>query len=149
MRLHHHAHAALPEFAPVIAAFWPDARMLTPLDQLPGLLEYARSPAQPMWRTCTHIRGFALAGENEGMFLFDSVGLHAFGLPDVQVIAPAAEEAAARATIDLITQRIFNTGCDLPHGTEFTASDSRVWRVNYTRSAFVPDREVVQLALKT
>lgn len=149
VRIHHHAHAALIEFAPVVAAFWPDARMLSPVEQLPGLLEYTRSPGQALWRTCTHIRGFALAGDNEGTLLFDSVGLHAFGLPDVQVIAPAANEAQARATVELITERIFSTGCDLPHGTEFTASDGNVWRVNYTRSAFVPDREVVQLGLKT
>ncbi|MBX3396627.1 MAG: hypothetical protein KF841_14800 [Phycisphaerae bacterium] len=148
VRLHHFAHAALTEFAPVMAAFWPDARMLTPVEQLAGLLEYSRSPVHAMWRTCAHIRGFALAGENEGMLLFDSVGLHAFGLPDVQVIAPSANEAAARSTVDLIAERIFQSGCDLPHGTEYTASDGLVWRVNYTRSAFVPDREVVQMALK-
>ncbi len=149
VRILHHAHAALAEFAPVAAAFWPDARMLTPTEQLAGLLDYARSPGQSMWRSCTHIRGFALSGENEGMLLFDSVGLLAFGLPDVQVIAPSAHEAAARKTIDLITERIFTSGCDMPHGTEYAASDGLTWRVNYTRSAFVPDREVVQLALKT
>lgn len=149
VRLHHFAHAALTEFAPVMAAFWPDARMLTPVEQLAGLLEYSRSPVHAMWRTCAHIRGFALAGENEGMLLFDSVGLHAFGLPDVQVIAPSVNEAAARSAVDLIAERIFQSGCDLPHGTEYTASDGLVWRVNYTRSAFVPDREVVQMALKS
>jgi len=149
VRVHHHAHAALTEFTPVVCTFWPDARMLTPVDQLAGLLEYARSAGQAMWRTCAHIRGFALSGDNEGMLLFDSVGLLAFGLPDVQVIAPASHEAAARKAIDLIAERIFISGCDLPHGTEYSASDGLVWRVNYTRSAFVPDREVVQLALKT
>lgn len=148
VRLHHHAHAALTEFTPVVAALWPDARLITPVSQLSILLGQSQHNSQLMWRTCVHVRGFALTGDNEGMLLFDSVGLHGFGLMDVQIIAPADRQDAARNTLHLITERFYSAGCDLPNGTEYAAGGGDVWRVTYSRSAFAPDREVVQLAAK-
>ncbi len=147
VRLHHHAHAALAEFAPVAASFWPEAGLLATLDELPHLLAQAKDPTARMSRTCTQLRRFPLEVPNEGMILLDSLGLSAFGLPDIQIIAAdPPDEAVTTALVDLV-ERVFVSGCALENGSSFTMGDQTLWRVSRVRSAFAPDREVVQLAV--
>ena len=69
-----------------------------------------------------------------------------FGLPDLQLIlrgVATADEAAL--TRDALCEQVLNEGCHLLHGTDLIDPREIAWRVSYRRSAFDPDREVVQL----
>jgi hypothetical protein len=148
VRLHHHVHAALTEFAPVAGSFWPEARLLATPDELPGLLARAKDPAARMSETCTQLRTFPLQAPNEGMILLDSLGLNAFGLPDIQIIAADPPGEAVTAALADLVEGFFDVGCTLEDGSIFEMGDQTSWRVSRTRSAFAPDREVVQLAAR-
>jgi len=148
IRLHHRAHAALMEFAPVTAVVWPMAGRCVPADQLPALLDQAADPARPMARTCIQLRVFPLSEPNSGWVLTDCVGLCALGLPDIQIINPAQPDEAIVRTLHDLTERFLTSGCDLEDGTTLAVGDGPPGQVSHTRGAFPPDREVIQIALK-
>ncbi len=145
VRLHHYAHAALTEFAPVVAAFWPEARLLATADELPGLLTQAKDASARMSGTCTQVRSFPLPAPHEDMVLLDSLGLSAFRLPDIQIIAPDPPGDAVTEALAVLVDRFFVSGCEMEDGSTFEMDDRTRWRVSLVRSAFAPDRPVVQL----
>ena len=146
VRMQHRAHAALTEFLPVVGVLWPKAQRWVPVDDLAPLARMAEAPDPSVVSTCVSYRSFPLDGENAGLVLSDSVGLHAFGLPDVQIVSPRPLDDEATGRFHQLVERFFMSGCDLANDSEFSMGDGDSWRVTYTRSAFAPDREVVQLA---
>ncbi|MFQ5430679.1 MAG: hypothetical protein ACE5E1_10250, partial [Phycisphaerae bacterium] len=146
VRMQHRAHAALTEFLPVLGVLWPKAQRWVPVDDLAPLASMADDPDRSVVSTCVSYRSFPLDGENAGLVLSDSVGLHAFGLPDVQMISHGPLDAAATGRFHELVERFFASGCDLANDSEFSLGQGDSWRVTYARSAYAPDREVVQLA---
>jgi hypothetical protein len=98
-----------------------------------------------MAATCVQRRAFPLPPPNEGLVLLDSLGLAAFGLPDVQIVAADPPgEVVTTAVADLV-ERFFASECTLTEGSSFEMADQTTWRISLARSAFAPDRRVVQL----
>ena len=148
IRLHHRAHAALAEFAPVVAVMWPQAERLESADRLAERLQQAEDPDRPMAATYLQFRSLPLDGETAGMFLTDSVGLHAFGLPDLQIITAGPPNESEASELRRLAERFLESGCDLVDGSEFAMADDRPRSVMHGRSAFAPDREIVQIAAR-
>lgn len=148
VRLHHRAHAALMEFASVAAVLWPAAERLDPPNALATMAIQASEAGRSLASTCTTIRRFELDGENAGLVLIDSLGLSAFGLPDVQVIAshPPAEETSTIAR--QAVERLFAARGEV-EPIELLIDEPDAWRVMRVQSAFAPDREVVQISRRT
>ena len=149
VRLHHFAHSALAEFAPVLAVLWPSAGRLVWVDDLAGLLSMAAEPDQPMAETCTEIRVLPFDSENGDLIVSDSVGLHAFGLPDVQIVTPGQPSDTAMTALHQLVERLFKSGCDFVDGAEFSLDGGHTWQMTHTRSAIPPDRQVVQIAMNS
>ncbi len=147
VRLHHRAHAALAEFAPVIAVLWPDAGRLVPLDRLDSLAKQSTSHTADISNTCTTCRVFPLDGENAGMFLSDSIGLHAFGVPDVQLVTQGRPDEFVAGAMHQLVDRFFMTGCEMEDGGDVDLGDGRIWRVKKVQSTFTPDRVVMQFVV--
>lgn len=148
IRLLHRAHAALAEFAPVVAVVWAEAGRLVRADDLANLSDRASDMEDPMAETCVQFRVFALSEPNDGLFLSDCVGLHALGLPDIQLITAGKPGEAVIETLHGLAERFLITGCDLADGSAFDMGDGEAWRVTHARGAFPPDREVIQVTVK-
>jgi hypothetical protein len=140
-----HAHAALMEFAPVVAVWWNAGLRLIAAAEVADRATAIEADSRAALETCLTRRRFELDETNAGLVLLDSVGLRAFGLPDAQVIVPLDAATRAADLIDEIAGHLIDRGCDLPDGGKYAATDESDWRVAYRRSAFAPDREVIQL----
>ncbi|MFQ5501289.1 MAG: DUF4261 domain-containing protein, partial [Phycisphaerae bacterium] len=150
IRLHHRAHAALAEFAPALAAIWPTAGRVVPAAELESLRSQANDASEPMAKTCTRLRTFDLDGPAAGMVLCDTLGMIALGLPDIQlVVEKGADDDAIQQIVRDLADRFIESGRDLENGSEIILGDDQTWRVTHTRSAFSPDREVIQIVAKT
>jgi len=141
------AHAALMEFAPVVGVWWDEGMRLLPAADMAAQADAVEVDPAAAPAACISRRRFELDGANTGLVMFDTLGLRAFGLPDGQVVAPLAEAAAAAAAAGEIAAHLFERGCDVPDGAVHALADGSTWHVAYRRSAFAPDREVIQLRL--
>lgn len=148
IRLLHRTHAALAEFAPVLAVLWPEAGRLARSGDLANLSVRAADMESPMAETCVQFRVFPLSEPNDGMFLSDCVGLHALGLPDLQFITVGEPGEAVVETLHGLAERFLTAGCDLADGSDFDMGDGAAWRVTHSQGAFPPDREVIQITVK-
>jgi len=140
------AHVALSEFAPVVAMLLTESATVVAAGQLRALLERLNGSPATAAELCVVNRSFKLDEANGGFDLLDTLGLTTFGLPDLQLIlrgVATMDEAAL--TRDALCERFLNEGCHLLHGTDLVDEREIAWRVSYRRSAFDPDREVVQL----
>lgn len=143
VQLHHRAHSALAEFAPVVGILWPDACRLLPAASLSDHCGSADDAAPT--RCCVNFRVFPLEGAETGHFVADTVGLHAFDLPDIQVVTDREPDDVISAVLYDLAERFFRTGCDLEEGQELHLPSDVCWRVRKTSSRFPPDRSVIQL----
>lgn len=146
VRCQHRLHAALSEFAPVVGVLWPTAGRLIPARQLSSLQRLANANEGSMLKTCTSLRTFPLDGAHAGFVLSDTLGMFVFGLPDLQVITEGAPPLPVRRWLAETAERFFLHGCDLADQSEISFGEDDVWRVKLRRSAFAPDREVLQIA---
>lgn len=146
--LHHRAHAAVAEFAPVVAVLWPGAGRLISAAAMPrsspGLAD-----AAALARSCISFRACPLEeGESQG-FVSDTVGLSGFGLPDLQVVSRNEPDEEVSSLVYELAQRFFAVGCDLREGQTLEGADGQQWSVHFTKSMCPPDRDVVQLVRQT
>lgn len=148
IRLHHRAHAALAEFAPALAAAWPATGLVVPAPELESLRSRAGDTSAAMAKTCTRLRSFELDGPAAGMVLWDTLGLSALGLPDIQLVVEKGSDDAIQLVIRDLVDRFLESGCDLENGSEIMLGGDQTWRVTHTRAAFSPDREVIQIVAK-
>ncbi len=139
------AQAALMEFAPVIAVVWPEAANLILASDAADHIDASIEDTGAVTKACVSERRFELDGQNAGLIVFDSLGLGAFGLPDAQVVIAESHECQGVDALRELTRHFLLQGCDLPDGGRHRLGDGSSWRVSYTRSAFDPDREVVQV----
>jgi hypothetical protein len=139
------AQAGLMEFAPVVAVVWPEAAKVITATDATRYVEAAMSDAGVVTEACASERRFELDGPNAGLLLFDSLGLGAFGLPDAQVVVAETFASQGVDALRELMRHFLLHGCDLPDGGGYRLDDGTNWRVTYTRSAFDPDREVVQV----
>jgi len=140
------AHVALNEFAPVVAMLLTDSATVVAAGQLRGLLNKLDGSPTTAAELCVINRSFKLDEANGGFDLLDTLGLTTFGLPDLQLILRGvATMDEASLTRDALCEQFLSNGCHLLHGTDLVDERDIAWRVSYRRSAFDPDREVVQL----
>jgi hypothetical protein len=144
VRLHRRAQAALAEFAPVLAVLWPGAGRLTPASgRAEPTGDETDEPAPTAF--CVNFRMFPPVEGEAGPFVSDSVGLHAFGLPDVQIRGEQEPDDAVSAALYQAAERIFTEGCAIEEGAVLDLGDLGLWRASRVRSRFEPDREVIEL----
>jgi hypothetical protein len=144
VRLHHRAHVALAEFAPVVAVMWLGAGRLVPLFTSPDHSADAETDAPPL-TLCVNFRMFPPSEAKPGQFVSDSVGLHAFGLPDVQIATTTEPNEVVSSVLYTLAERFFTAGYDSGDGSELDLADLGRWRVARCRATFEPNREVIEL----
>lgn len=143
LRLHVMLQHALFEFVQIVGAFWPAAQRLIRADQIAALtrqtddFELAKS-------TCLTFRVFPMADPDEGRFLSDVVGLHAFGLPDAQVITDAEPDASTSELLYRAARESFSRNSPVDALIESDENVRSHWTVNRVAATFPPDREVVR-----
>ncbi|MCZ6816068.1 MAG: hypothetical protein O7F76_05130, partial [Planctomycetota bacterium] len=143
VRIHHRAQAALTEFARVQAALWPDAGRLVPADDLARLAAEVAETASPIG-TCITLRTFPPEGD-ASTFVCDTVGLHGFGLPDVEIVSEDEPDEGVSAALSELSGRIFVAGCDAAEGGPVALSDGSTWLASRGNARFAPSRAVIEL----
>jgi hypothetical protein len=144
VHLHCRAQAALAEFAPVLAVLWPGAGRLMPASS-PTAPTTDDSPESAPTTLCVNFRMFTPPEGEAGPFVSDSVGLHAFGLPDVQICGAREPDDAVSAVLYQIAERIFAEGCEIKDEDVLDLGELSSWRASRGRSRFEPDRDVIEL----
>jgi len=147
-RLHYQAVAALEEFAAVAAVLWPSSgRLVSPA----GAITLRARPVQvaARGRSCLGFRVFAPTdgASVEGtsaQYVCDSIGLHLFGLPDVQIATAAEPDEAVSAAVYDAADQVFATAWACPADAVVDAGGAR-WRVSYAEARFAPHRRVIEL----
>lgn len=143
VRRHLQAAAALGEFARVLALCWPEAPRLMrpPQAAAPGDVEVDAT------RSCVAFRDARRAGPAPGSecHLCDSVGLHAFGLPDVEIETPGPPPPETTRRLYELVARIFRGGANVDVAALLTSAQSTTWQLRPGRATVPPDREVLQL----
>lgn len=145
VRLHRRAQAALAEFAPVVAVLWPGAGRLMPAPGHSGPVEGEAGDFSPT-EICVNFRMFPPAEGQAGPFVSDSVGLHVFGLPDVQIPGDREPDDAVSMVLYRAAEQIFADGCDVKDGDWLDLGELGRWRVSRVRSRFEPERGVIELS---
>lgn len=143
VRLHHRVHLALTEFAPVVAALWPDAGRLVPADDLAGLAATAAENDSPT-HTCITLRTFPPEGDMDA-YVCDTVGLHGFGLPDLEIVTAEEPDERVSAALYELSGRFFAEGCDVSDGARVELSDGTSWLASWGQARFAPGRAVIEM----
>lgn len=150
VRLHWRAHAALAEFAPILAVLWRAAGKLTPVGapaesaQTPNGPGEAAPDALAALGCCVSFRAYPAAGGAD-RYVSDTVGLHAFNLPDIQAVTEDPPDESVSGAIYELAYRFFTSGCDLREGQEWTCSRGGKWRASHRAARHAPPRNVLQL----
>jgi hypothetical protein len=141
--LHKRAHAALGEFAQMLAVCWPAAgRLVPPADaERTCSTQTWNSPAVPS----INFRTFTLSDDPRGEFLSDTVGLHAFGLPDMEVATASEPDETVSAVLYKLADRFFSEGCAIQERTRLDLQSLGEWRATPAESSFKPHRRVLRL----
>jgi hypothetical protein len=139
VRLHVRAQQALLEFAPVIAVLWPDSGRLAPVEILRSWRPDQLDPC-----VCLSFRSFELEGNDAGKTLCDTLGLHALGLHDIEVVVQGEPDES----ISLMLYE--QAGLRLIQGQDFEEDEAlsvgtHRYKMELTRSTFPPDRPVARL----
>jgi hypothetical protein len=143
VRLHHEAHAALTEFTQVMAIYWEGPGRLSPESAIKSLsVERGDRPE-------LYINFRSFPSENHTSVVCDSVGLHAFGLPDVQIVTPGDPDESISALLFDTASGFFRDGCTLTQGQVIPLSSGQRFHAEFTQSRQPPDREVVELAAES
>lgn len=105
------------------------------------LAEFDSGQYRPVDLAC-NIRVFNIAGATEDEFLVDSLGLHVFGLPDVQMHAIGSDRKE-------VTDMVWAT-CNylLDYGDVFNDGDTlgeRYYRCQHEHALVSPSREVIDI----
>jgi hypothetical protein len=144
VRLHRRAHAALAEFAPVLGVMWRDAGRLLAPSAIHNDPPEADADAS-LVTFCVTFRMFPPSEARPGQYVSDSVGLHAFGLSDVQIATVAEPDETVSIVLYRLVDRFFAAGCEIQDGNEVDMADGGRWRATRCRAVFAPDREVIEL----
>ena len=150
VRLHHRAHAALAEFDPIVAVLWRGPGRLAPTNALAELAGRAGAEAfgtAEAMACCVNFRCFPIGQTESGeaRFVSDTVGLHVFSLPDLQVVSDGRPDESVSAAIYELAHRFFAGGCDVRDGQTWTCSRGDQWQAAYRTALSQPTRNVVQL----
>ncbi len=145
VHLHLCAHAALAEFTPVPAVLWPAAGRLVPAADL----DKPDDSETSLVTMCVRFRVSHADESAAGYFVSDTVGLHAFGLPDVQVITDGEPGEAVASVVRDLAGGVFNEGCDVQNGRILSPIIDDIWESSLESASFPPQRNVIQLRRKT
>lgn len=139
IRLHVRAQQALLEFAPVIAVLWPSSGRLAPVALLRSWQLDEMDPS-----VCLSFRRFELEGKDLGKTLCDTLGLHALGLHDIEIVVDGEpDESVASMLYEEARGRLIQ-GRDLKQDEQLFLESNR-YNVELTRSTFPPDRPVARM----
>lgn len=152
---HRMSHAAIAEFAPVCGALWEAARLLRPVArgasraddvrQRPMDQEPARDAVHDSMETCINFRVTPLEGSEPAIIVSDTVGLHAFGLPDIEIVTPGEPDERVARLLYLLAEEFFTHGCDWQDGDERDIGPHGRWRCERRRATLAPGREIMVL----
>lgn len=142
VRLHLLAHTALAEFAPVVAVLWAGAGRLMSIAGVRGISKDRLEPTE----VCINFRSFALDAEDAGKTLCDTVGLHAFGLPDLQIVVNGEPNEGISEMLYAIARESFGQGRVLNEG-EVLSQGGVQYTVRKETAGFPPERIVLSLTV--
>ncbi|MCZ6816551.1 MAG: hypothetical protein O7F76_07590, partial [Planctomycetota bacterium] len=78
-------------------------------------------------------------------FVCDTVGLHGFGLPDVEIVTEDEPDEGVSAALAELSGRFFVAGCDVAEGGRVAISDGSTWLASRGKARFAPSRAVIEL----
>ncbi len=145
VRLHHQAHAALAEFAPMIAALWPNGGILSPPSSLQALRDLA-SDDPALLSSFVSFRTFPPEEWDGDEFISDTAGLHAMGLPDYEVATSSEPDDQTSTLLYEMADLAFKSPNTPGTQTEINLGDLGRWRIEQGRSRFPPERDVLVLS---
>jgi hypothetical protein len=145
--LHYLAHAALAEFGPVVAVLWPDAGRLVPVAAYGDIHRHAEDPLPAETAFWVNFRMFPPGDPLAEPFVSDSVGLHAFGLPDIQICTRQEPDERVSAALCRLAQLVFAGGHHVEVEQVVELGDLGKWQAVRAKARFEPDREVISLSL--
>ena len=144
---------AIAEFAPVIAAIWPQGGRITPAADVQTARQTAVDSAAGAMETCVSLRAFPDAGgpDTPRRAVSDTAGLFAFGLPDLELVTDGAATVEASAALRDLALNLFDAGVEprdgtLRDGAEIDWPGAGHCRVTRHRSQFDPPRDVIHIA---
>lgn len=152
--VHRVAHEAIAEFAPVCGVLWEAARLLRPIArkasrgdhprQLPSGQDPARDAVHDAMETCINFRVTPIEADESGLprFVSDTVGLCAFGLPDIEIVTPGEPDERIARVLFHLAEEFFASGCDWQDGDAREIGPHGQWRCERRRSLLPPGREV-------
>ncbi|MFH1419800.1 MAG: hypothetical protein ABII12_16120 [Planctomycetota bacterium] len=145
VRLQHQAHAALAEFAPMIAALWPGGGILSPPSALQGLRDLAGGDPS-LLTSFVSFRTFPPEEWDGHEFVSDTAGLHAIGLPDFEVATESAPDDRTSAVLYEMAGLAFASPETAAVESAIDLGELGRWRLERGRSRFPPDRDVLVLS---
>lgn len=155
--VHRIAHAAIAEFAPVCGVLWEAARLLRPIVRSApdegerrtarAVQDTPRLTVHDAMETCINFRVSPVPG-NEPEVVSDTVGLHAFGLPDLEIVTPGEPDERIARVLYHVAEEFFSSGCDWGDGDEREIGPDGRWRCERRRSTLAPGREILALSPK-
>lgn len=92
-------------------------------------------------------RAWAEGAPAEGtaaQYVCDSIGLHLFGLPDVQIVTTTEPDEAVSAAVYQVADQVFAASWACAADAVVEAGGAR-WRVSYAEARFPPHRRVIEL----
>lgn len=140
--VHRLAHAAIAEFAPVCGVLWEAARLLRPVARGASQVDGASDAVQDAMETCINFRVTPLDGSEPAAIVSDTVGLHAFGLPDLEIVTPGEPDERIARVLYHLAEEFFARGCDWQDGDERAIGPYGRWHCERRRSLLPPSREV-------
>jgi len=144
VRQHLASFLALREFIRIRALYWPAAQRITPLPVFRGVHALEFDPT----RTCISFQELRHHEPKTGRPIYVSftLGLHAFGLSDIEIWLPHPAEEAISALIYRLAGGMF-AGGTLPAADDLPAyGASRGWRAEAADSIIGPNRAVIRLS---
>ncbi len=153
VHLHRRAHAALGEFSQVMAVLWPEAgRLVPPAASLGSTAQSTSASAgqreeggAAIAGCCVNFRVLPLEEPEGGCFVADTLGLHAFGMPDIEIVTEGEPDESVSAVMYELAERFLAAGCSIEEGDEFSLDGKTNWRAERTQARFPPQRGVLQL----
>jgi len=92
-----------------------------------------------------NVRMFDAAGDEPGEAVMDSLGLHAFDLPDVEALISDTDPGAVAGSLYDIANRILKEGDHIADGDTVGPTASGHWRCRRATSRIAPQRPVLRL----
>jgi Domain of unknown function (DUF4261) len=132
----------LAKLTPTVAIHWmPSQRVVDP-----AAFVSADAELGPVYSAAVNVRMFRIEGRAPGEIVMDTLGMAAFGLPDLQCHFAGLDPGAVAARLFGYATYMFDAGDVIEDGHTVEGIPSgKKWKCRHERSLVGPEREVLDL----